>query len=239
MNLKKCFEVLVFATLVAVGSASAACSNGTLNGVWGFWAGAAVGQFTADGKGNITAGSETVSSNGTISTQTFTGTYSVATSCTGHLTINITRGGSVTANFVLDQMNKGVQIIDTVSGLNGSGIGAAKGTVTCGLTGQKVTFAALLFGKYPSTNTKVDYVVQFILDGLGHVSGSGTFDVGGTITSTPISGTYTESSNCTGKTAIKAGTSTLNFNFVVVAAGKEAFVIQTNSGTAIAGFMQQ
>jgi hypothetical protein len=31
----------------------------------------------------------------------------------------------------------------------------------------------------------------------------------------------------------------LNFNFVVVAAGKEAFVIQTNSGTAIAGFMQQ
>jgi hypothetical protein len=55
MNFKKCFEVLVFATLVAVGSASAACSNGTLNGVWGFWAGAAVGQFTADGKGNITA----------------------------------------------------------------------------------------------------------------------------------------------------------------------------------------
>ena len=239
MNFQKCFVILVFATFFAVGSASAVCSNATVTGVWGFWAGAAVGQFTADGKGNITAGSDTVSNNGTISTQTFTGTYSVLANCTGSLTTKNTGGGSATFRFVLDQMNKDLKVIETVSGANGSGIGAAEGTVTCGLTGQKATFGALVIGKYPGTNTKVDYVIQFILNGLGKVSGSGTFDEGGTITSTSISGMYTESSNCTGTITIKVGTSTLHFNFVVVAAGKEAFLIQTDKGTAIAGFMQQ
>ena len=47
----------MFAGWAAVGSASAACSNATMTGVWGVFAGAAVGQFTADGKGNITNGS--------------------------------------------------------------------------------------------------------------------------------------------------------------------------------------
>jgi hypothetical protein len=239
MNFKECFVVLVFATLVAVGSASATCSNATLNGVWGVFAGAAVGQFTTDGKGNITNGSQTVSNNGVIQTQTYTGTYTIANNCTGSLTVNFTGGGTATANIVLDQMNKGAQFIDTTSGLNGSGFAAAEGTVTCGLTGKKATYAALLFGKHPGTGTKVDYVVQVILDGHGEVSGSGTFDVGGTITSTSISGEYTENSNCTGTAQIIAGTSTLNFNFVVVAAGKVLFMIETDNGTAVGGFMQQ
>jgi hypothetical protein len=240
MNFKKCFVVLVFATLVAVGSASATCSKATVTGVWGYLVGTAVGQFTTDGNGHITAGSQTVSQNGTIVTQTYTGTYSVANNCTGSLTLNFTGGGTATANIVLDQMNKGAQIIDTTSGLNASGLGAAEGTVTCGLTGKKATYAANLLGKFPGTGTKVDYVVQVILDGDGDLSGSGTFDVGGTITSLPsVSGTYTESSNCTGTLQLIAGRSTLNFNFVVVAAGKEIFMIETDSGTAVGGFMQQ
>jgi hypothetical protein len=239
MNFKKCFMVLVFATPVAVGSASATCSNASLTGVWGVFAGASVGQFTADGNGNITNGSQTVSNNGVIQTQTYTGIYAIKTNCTGSLTLHIKGGGTVTANFVLDQMNQGIQIIVTVPGQNGSGLGAAEGTITCGLTGIKKTYAALMFGKYPGTGTHVDYVFQAILDGHGHVSGSGTFDVGGTVTSTSISGTYTENSNCTGTAQIKAGTSTLNFHFVVVAAGKEILMIQTDSGTAVGGFMQQ
>ena len=239
MNFKKCFVVLMFATLVAVGSASATCSNATLTGVWGYFVGSAVGQFTTDGKGTITSGSQTVSQSGTIVNQTYTGTYSVAKNCTGSLTLNINGGGTATANFVLDQMNKGAQVIDTISGDNASGFTAAEGTVTCGLTGIKKTYAALLFGKFPGTGIKVDYVVQVILDGHGHVSGSGTFDVGGTSTTTSISGTYTENSNCTGTATIAAGTSTLNFNFVVAAAGKEIFMIETDSGTTVGGWMQQ
>ena len=239
MNFKKCFAVLVFATIVAVGSSSATCSNLTLNGVWGFFVGAAAGQFTSDGSGHITAGSATVSNGGTIVNITYTGTYSVATNCTGSLSLNITGGGTFTANFVLDQAKKGAQIIDTVSGENASGFGAAEGTVSCGLTGIKKTYAALLFGKIVASNTKVDYVLQVTLNGSGKVSGSGTFDVGGTITTSSISGTYTETSNCTGTAAIKVGTSTLNFNFVVAASGKEIFAIESDNGTVVAGFMAQ
>lgn len=235
MNFKKRFAVLVFATIAAVGSASATCSNATLTGVWGYWVGA-VGQFTADGNGHITAGSQTASEGGTIVNQTYTGTYSLATNCTGSLTLNISGGGTFTGNFILDQINKGIEIISTVSGSNGSGFGAAEGTVTCGLTGIKKTYALFLVGKYPTAGTQVDHVFQLILDGHGKVSGSGTFDVGGTITTTSISGTYTENSNCTGKAAIKVATNTLNLNFVVAAAGKEIFAIETDNGTSVGGF---
>jgi len=242
MNFKKrCFVILVFATTLATGSASATCSKASLSGVWGVWAGATVAQFSADGKGNITNGSFTASQSGTIVTQTFTGTYSIATNCTGSLTLNITGGGTITASIVLDQMNKGLQIIFTTSGQTGAGLGVAEGTVTCGLTGKKATFATLLFGKISSTSTHVEYVFQAILDGHGHVSGSGTFDVGGTIHKGSITGsTYTENSNCTGTLHIvPPGLSALNFDFVVVNSGNELLAVETDTGTGVGGFIEQ
>jgi hypothetical protein len=80
------FAVTVLVTMIAIGPTfSATCTNANLVGVWEYEVGAAVGQFTADGTGNITSGSQTVSQNGIIGTQTFTGTYSVSTNCTGTL----------------------------------------------------------------------------------------------------------------------------------------------------------
>jgi hypothetical protein len=239
MNFQKsCFATLVFATMIAVGPASATCSNATLNGVWGYIVGAAVGQFTADGKGNLTNGSQTVSQNGVIETQTFTGKYSVLTNCTGSVTVNITGGGTVTANIVADDGNKGLQIIDTISGKVAAGFSLAQGVVTCGLTGKKVTFAANLIGKIPKG--AVAYVAQVILDGKGNVSGAGTFDVNGRIVTAPFTGTYTESANCTGTAQFTpSGFSTLNFHFVVVNAGKEILLLETDTNTVVGGYMQQ
>jgi len=239
MNFQKfCFATLVFAIMIAVGPASAICSNATVNGVWGFQVGSLVGQFTADGKGNIPSGSGTLSNNGVIETGTFTGTYSVSKNCTGSLTINFTGGGSVTANIVLDDGHKGFQIIDTTSGVAG-GFGLDQGVVTCGLTGKKATFAANLSGKIPNTGP-IAYVAQVILDGKGNVSGSGTFDVNGTIVTASIKGTYTEDSDCTGTAQITpSGSSTLNFNFVVVDIGKEILLIETDANTIVVGSMQQ
>ena len=236
---KRSFVVLVFATALAAGSASATCSDATVTGVWGYIVGAAVGQFTADGKGNITKGSQTVSNNGTIVTQTFTGTYSVSANCTGSLTSNVKGGGSASLNFVLDDTNKGAQIILDESGKVASGFGLALGTVTCGLSGKKETFAADIFGKISGSEI-VAYVAQVILDGKGNVSGSGTFDVNGTIDTTTITGTYTLSANCTGTAKITpSGGNPLNFNFVVVNGGKEILLIETDTGTVVGGYMQQ
>jgi len=240
MNFQRfCFAALLFATIIAVGPASATCSNTILNGVWGYQVGAAVGHFTADGQGNITNGSQTVSENGVIKTQTFTGTYAVSKKCTGGVTINFTAGGSSTARFVADDSNKGLQIIDTISGLVAGGFGLAQGAVTCGLTGKKATFAANLFGKIVNTGP-IAYVAQVILDGKGTVSGSGTFDVNGTIVTAPIKGSYTENSDCTGTVKMTLSQSvTLNFNFVVVNGGKEILLIETDASTIVAGSMQQ
>ena len=227
--------VLLFAVAIAV--PASACSDATMNGVLGYLVGAAVGQFTADGAGHITAGSQTASNNGVISTKTFTGTYSIATNCMGTLTINFTGGGKADANFVLDNGNKGAQIIDSDIGTVASGFSLARGTVTCGL-GPKRTFAANLLGK--NSVGHVAYVAQVILNGTGGVSGSGTFDVNGKITVATITGTYTENSQCTGSLKINPkGLSVLNFTFVVVGAGSEVLLIETDASTVVAGYMQQ
>ena len=233
------FATLVFSIMIAVGPASATCSKATLSRVWGYQVGASVGHFTADGKGNITSGSQTVSQNGVITTQTFTGTYSLSKKCTGSIKVKITGGGSATLNFIVDNSNKGLQMIDTIPGVVAGGFGVSQGTVTCGLTGKKATFAANLFGKITSIGP-IAYVAQVILDGNGNVSGSGTFDVNGTIASAPIKGTYTENSDCTGTAQITPkGASLLNFNFVVVNSGKEILLIETDANTVVVGSMQQ
>ena len=240
---KSCLAVLLFATMIAVGSASAAsCSNATLNGVWGFtFAGSGngtvattVGQISFDGKGSE-SGSQTQSVGGTIKTSTFSGTYSVAKNCTG----TVVGSDGSTTNFVVDDSNKGAQIISTTSGLVYSGFSLAQGTVTCGLTGKKQTLAANLTGTINGIG-QVAAVGQLILDGKGNVSGGGTFSLAGTILPGTISGTYTEGANCTGTTQITPqGLSTLNFSFVVVNGGKEILLIETDSGTTVAGTMQQ
>ena len=102
--------VLLFAVAVAV--SASACSDATMDGVFGYLVGSAVGQFTADGAGHISAGTQTVSNNGVISKQSFTGAYSVFANCTGRLTLNYTGGGTVNANFVIDNVGKGAQIIE-------------------------------------------------------------------------------------------------------------------------------
>lgn len=240
MKLQKVsFAVALLGTMFAIDATCAACTNATVVGVWGFQIGTAIGQFTADGNGHITAGSDTVNQHGTVLKQTFTGTYSVAANCTGKITFNITGGGTVTASFVLDNGNKGAQIIVTTPGTVAEGAGAAEGTVTCGLSGIRQQFAALLLGQIIG-GSSIAYVAQITLDGNGNVSGSGTFDVGGTFRVTTITGTYTETSNCKGTIHLMpTGSSALNFAFVVVNAGKELLLVETDSNASVAGNMQR
>lgn len=237
---KLCLAVTVFLTMIAIAPASATCTNADMVGVWGYFVGASVGHFTADGAGNITNGSQTLSQNGVISTQTYTGTYSIATNCTGTVALNFNGGGSSTSNFVMDNAKKGAQVINTDSGSVAQGFAAAQGLVTCGLTGKKATFAADLFGKIVGTGP-VAYVAQVILNGSGNVSGRGTFDVNGTIVTAPsITGTYTEDADCTGTVKITpSGLSTMNFNFIVVNLGKEILLIETDNNTIVGGNMQK
>ena len=248
MNLQKfCCTLLAFTAAVAIGSASAAtCSNATLKGVAGsldagFNGGlpeTTLTQATFDGQGNL-SGTVTDSTNGTITTGTFTGTYSVSKNCTGSLTVKFQNGSTASENFVLDDSKKGAQMIRTDSGLVKSGLVLDQGAVTCGATGKKATFAANLTGTINGIGPAAA-VGQATLDGKGNISGTGTFSLDGSILTGSISGTYTENSNCTGTAAITPqGFSTLNFDFVVVNGGKELLLIETDAGTTVSATMQQ
>ena len=93
------------------------------------------------------------------------------------------------------------QMIETsagnCSGLNQPGFGQALGTVvTCGLAGRKQVLTTNIVGLTGSAVE--DTVGQVTLDGKGNISGTETFSMDGVPASLAVTGTYTESSNCTG-----------------------------------------
>jgi hypothetical protein len=74
------------------------CSNASVAGKWGFTTNGTVvgigprdslGIFTLDKAGNLLNGKATSSLNGSVTDETFSGTYSVNPDCTGKLTIQI------------------------------------------------------------------------------------------------------------------------------------------------------
>lgn len=69
-------------------------------------------------------------------------------------------------------------------------------------------------------------------DGEGHFSGSGTASVGGEISTSTFSGTYTVNPDCTGSftATLESGVVT-HANFVIVDSGKEIRAVSTDAGT--------
>ena len=234
--------------ILAVAPASAACSNATLKGTWGYYQSRPlgtfdvyklVGQFAADGQGNL-SGSWTLNSTGTISTGTFTGTYVIAANCAGSLTFSTEDQSPANFNIVLDDTNHGFQMIQSDNGYAQSGFGLAQGATTCGLTGKKQVFAMNLLGDlYPSDDIE-DIVGQLGFNGKGSISGTATLSVDGTISTVSVTGAYTENADCTGTAQITpAGFSTMNFNTVMVSGGQELLLIETDSNTFVAGTAQE
>ena len=244
---KSCLSVLAFAAIIAIGSASAAtCSNASLKGVWGsldagFNNGqpeATLTQVTFDGNGNL-SGTLTNSTDGTISTGTFTGIYSVSKNCTGFFTLNLPGGKVAHSNFALDDSKKGAQTIRTDNGLVKPGSAFAQGAAVCGTIGKKAIFAGNLAGTMAAFG-QIAGAGQVIFDGKGNISGTVTFDLAGGFSTVPIAGTYTENANCTGTAEFTPeGFTTANFNLVVVNAGKEILIIETDASSTVSGTLQK
>jgi hypothetical protein len=79
---------------------------------------AAIGRFTADGAGNITRGTRSVSANGTIVEETFTCTYNVNPDGTGKATCNFSVFGTSTLDIVL--RDAGDEFYFNVTGMPGT-----------------------------------------------------------------------------------------------------------------------
>jgi len=120
-----------------------------------------------------------------------------------------------------------------------TGTAFEKGASVCATIGKKATFAGTLSG----TITGFGQIAgggQVIFDGKGNISGMVTFSMGGGISNAPIVGTYTENADCTGTAEFTPqGFTTANFNLVVVDAGKEIFIVETDANTTVSGTLQK
>jgi hypothetical protein len=115
--------VLVAASVPGAAASGPHCSSKTATGSWGFTSTgsipvigpvAAVGIFTADGSGNL-SGSQTRSLAGAIADETFTGTYTVNSDCTGTDVIQVYESGVLvrtsTLKVVYDQNGREARAI--------------------------------------------------------------------------------------------------------------------------------
>jgi len=95
------FTIGLIVSMTAPAHAAGACSLARAAGNWSFMDNGtvvgigpriAVGVLTLDSVGNVTNGSATSSLNGSISDETFSGTYTVNSDCTGTISVTIYSG---------------------------------------------------------------------------------------------------------------------------------------------------
>jgi hypothetical protein len=246
LHLRTLTAVLLFLGLIMIARPAAACSKASLKGTYGIAWGwpqelydgnnneaFVVGQITADGKGNL-GGTETVSYENSIQTVSVTGTYTVAANCTGTLSLS-----PDFFNFYLNGSNKGFQMTLTTAGFEAVGFGLPQVSATCALTGKAQRLGLNLVGTIPASSVNKAIIGQLELNGNGDVTGSVSINTNYSNSVATVTGTYTETSDCTGKLQITpAGSSALNFNSVFVNGGKELLLIETDNGTVIGGTAQ-
>ena len=247
----------VFAGVVVLGCTSWAtaadvapvtCSNASIKGAYGFiLTGSDAsdkyevtgGQIKASGTGTLT-GTETVNDYGVVDNNaTLTGTYSLGSTCTGTATITPRGGTASNYDIVFDSVTKQIEMLETDSGVTRSGYAMQQGAATCTAAGVKGTYGFHGFGLDASLGgTPTAFDGQYILDGAGSMSCTGTTSFGGTISTLAISGTYTVGSNCQGALDYQFNGS-VNLNIVVVNSGKTFIGIDTASGIVASGVAQQ
>jgi len=229
---------MLFATMIAVGSAYADCSNASLKGAYGVslsgsYGGApavVAGQFVFDGKKKVVLTLTFNTSIGVGRTQ-LTQDYFVRSNCTGVI--------DPTFNFVLDNNNKGFQMVFLPTSSVYSGYGVAQDASNCSSQQGMRTFAANLSGMIVGTG-EVAVVGSLNIDGSGNITGSGTGYLPTGFWSSSITGTYTRNANCTGTAQITPqGLSTMHFDTVEVNNGKELLLIETDNQSFVTGTFQQ
>ncbi|MGA7294586.1 MAG: hypothetical protein WBW53_22180 [Terriglobales bacterium] len=239
--------VFVFITFMAANSFAATCTNATLNGVYGMVGSglngsgqpaASVTQVTADGNGNLT-GTTMKSIDGTIVTFTTTGTYQLAKNCTGSATLTNQDDETESSNIFMNNTNKGAFLIQTDANHVVSSIAYEQGKAPCTNLGVHHTYSLEATGILLSSG-QIAAAGQLVLNGKGSLTGTVTFSVNGSISSLPVTGTYSINSNCTGTaTFTPQGQSAVNLGVVIVNAGKEMMFIETDANTIVSGTLQE
>ena len=240
--------MIVLASVALNSAARATCSDASLSGTYGFLhdgtdsngapATAAVTKITFDSATGTFAGETIASRNGVIATAPLTGTYTVASNCTGTGT---PAGGSP---FSIVVTSTGFLAVHPFA----EGFAVQRGPPTCTNAAVMGGFGFEATGVFLAGAPAVGWVafigeLQFTVNpsGVGVISGH----VGGsegdtTLAFAPVTGSYTVHKDCRGKATITPkGQPELNFSFVIVDGGKEMLAIETDADTVVSGTLQR
>ena len=234
---------IVLASFALSSAAWATCSNASLSGTYGFLHGntdsngtptsAAVSQLTFDATTSTFTGETTASHDGVIATAPLTGTYTVASNCTG---TGYPAGGSPfsfvvtsTGFLALHLFAEGFAVKQGSPTCTDAGVGGSFGFETTGvsLAGAPATAVAFIGELKLMVNRSGEGVIS------GHLAASedGTF-----LRFSEVRGSYSVDANCTGTATITPkGRSAMNFSFVIVDCGKEMLAIETDANTVVSG----
>ena len=223
---------------------AATCSNASLSGTYGFLhdgtdsngtpATAAVSQVTFDSTTGTFTGETTASHGGVIATAPLTGTYAVASNCTG--TGNPTGGSPF--SFVVT--STGFLAVHLFS----EGFAVKQGSPTCTNAGVKGNFGFETTGLFVAgapTTGWVGFIGELKLrvnpsgEGVisGHIAGA---EGSTTLAEEPVTGSYTVDRDCKGTATITPkGQPEMHFSFVVVDCGKELLAVETDADTVVSG----
>ncbi|MGA9392216.1 MAG: hypothetical protein WBV69_17445 [Candidatus Sulfotelmatobacter sp.] len=246
-----CIASLIVLASFALSSAAwaATCSNASLSGTYGFLhdgtdsngtpATAAVSQVTFDSITGTFSGETTASHDGVIATEPLTGTYAVASNCTG--TGNPTGGNpfsfvvTSTGFLAVHLFSEGFAVKQGSPTCTNAEVQGSFGFETTGvfLAGAPATAVAFIGELKLSVSPSGEGVIS------GHVSASedGTFL---TFAEEPVTGSYRVGTDCRGTATITPkGRSEMHFSFVVVDCGRELLAIETDADTVVSGTLQR
>jgi len=244
-------RMIVLASL-AFGSAAwaATCSNASLSGAYGFVhlgtdsngnpATAALSQITFDSTTGTFIVETTASHDGMIAVDSLTGTYSIASNCTG------TGTPSAGSPFAIVVTSTGFLALH----LDAEGFAVQQGSPTCTNAGVKGRFgfetSGVFLARAPGMGAvafigELKLAVSSAGEGVisGHLASSedGTFLTFG---AEPVTGSYTIDKDCRGRATItRKGQREMHFSLVVVGNGKEMLAIETDPNTVVSGTLQQ
>jgi hypothetical protein len=196
---------------------------------------AAGGVLTSNGAGNITSGVEDFNNSITVSTNVgLTGSYSMAASGRGTLTLNTTAG---TFTFVIYPSSGGILVLETDIRFVTSGTAFQQQATAFSNASLSGTYGMNFTGA-TSSGAEIDSVAQFTADGVSRLTGIIDLNNTGSITfGQPLSATFNVATN--GRTTMPLQTPLGTQNLAVyVVDGTRALFIELDPALVAAGEMR-
>jgi len=246
--ISKTFRIIRMIVLASCALSSVAwaatCSNASLSGTYGFLHDgtdsngtpftAAVTQITVDPAAGTFTGETIASHDGVIATAPVTGTYAVASNCTG------TGNPAGLRPFSFVVTSTGFLALH----LFAEGFAVKQGSPSCTNAGVKGRFGFETTGVFLATGAAA-FIGELKLtvddSGEGMISGRLASSEDGTfLASEPVTGSFSVGKDCRGRATITPkGHSEMHFRLVVVDGGNQMLAVETDADTVVSGTLQR